>query len=111
MIKIIDDDGDFNYSRLKNLGFKSLNGSYILFLNNDISFNGDDLWIYKMMRKMDDEKDIGALGIKLLSSDRITVQCSGVVVGIGHIATNLFSGNPDNRGYYRYDSSDRDVRH
>ncbi len=107
-IKIIMDDREFNYSRLNNLGATKSSSEYLLFLNNDIGFTGDELWLYKMMRLITEEKDIGALGVKLLYPDK-KIQCAGVVIGMGHAATNFFAGREDNIGYFRWDSCPRDV--
>ncbi len=79
-IKIITDNGNFNFSRLNNLGVKNAEGEYILFLNNDIEII-DGKWLEIMLGyAMQDH--IGAVGPKLIYKNN-TIQHAGVVVGVG----------------------------
>jgi len=79
-IKIVTYEGEFNYSKVCNLGVKESTGDYILLLNNDtqvITIN----WIEELLMYAQ-RPDIGAVGGKLYYEDK-TIQHAGVVIGLG----------------------------
>ncbi len=91
-VKLIRDDGAFNYSRLNNMAAKAATGSVLLFLNNDTELiNQDSLRL--MLQNLRDK--IGVVGAKLLYSDN-TVQHCGVVLGLGGIAGHIGRGLSEN---------------
>ena len=80
-------DCDFNYSYINNEAVKKAKGDYLLFLNNDIEVIDSDFLDQMVGYAM--QKHIGAVGIKLLYSDK-KVQHAGVVLGYGGVAGHIF---------------------
>jgi len=79
-IQVISYEGEFNYSKVNNLGVKSATGEYVLLLNNDtevISVN----WIEELLMYAV-RPDVGAVGAKLYYENH-TIQHAGVVIGLG----------------------------
>ena len=79
-IKIVTYTGEFNYSKVNNLGVSEATGDYILLLNNDtqvITIN----WMEELLMYAQ-RPDIGAVGGKLYYADK-TIQHAGVVIGLG----------------------------
>lgn len=79
-IKVITYDGEFNYSRINNLGVSQATGDYVLLLNNDtqvITVN----WMEELLMYAQ-RQDVGAVGGKLYYGDK-TIQHAGVVIGLG----------------------------
>lgn len=79
-VKVITYKGDFNYSRINNLGVTQATGEYVILLNNDTQVITPD-WIEEMLMYAQ-RKDVGAVGAKLYYEDR-TIQHAGVVLGLG----------------------------
>lgn len=79
-VRIIHDNGDFNFSRLNNEAVKICKGDYVLLLNNDIEVINDN-WL-EIMLGYAQQNHIGAVGPMLLFKDK-TIQHAGVVVGVG----------------------------
>ncbi|MCM1086700.1 MAG: glycosyltransferase family 2 protein [Muribaculaceae bacterium] len=80
LIRIVTYEGDFNYSRINNLGVSKATGDYVILLNNDtevITLN----WMEELLMYAQRE-DVGAVGAKLYYGDR-TIQHAGVVIGLG----------------------------
>ena len=79
-IKVVTYDGEFNYSRINNLGVSQATGDYALLLNNDtqvITVN----WMEELLMYAQ-RQDVGAVGGKLYYGDK-TIQHAGVVIGLG----------------------------
>lgn len=79
-IRVVTYEGEFNYSRINNLGVSVSSGEYVLLLNNDtqvITLN----WMEELLMYAQRE-DVGAVGCKLYYEDR-TIQHAGVVIGLG----------------------------
>lgn len=79
-IKVVTYDGEFNYSRINNLGVSQATGDYVLLLNNDtqvITVN----WMEELLMYAQ-RQDVGAVGGKLYYGDK-TIQHAGVVIGLG----------------------------
>ena len=79
-VKIVVYEGDFNYSRINNLGVEYAAGDYVLLLNNDTQVITFD-WMEELLMYAQRE-DVGAVGAKLYYGDR-TIQHAGVVIGMG----------------------------
>ena len=91
-VKVVYYKGDFNYSKICNFGVKASKGEYILLLNNDVEMiNLDSL---TEMADLLQRENVGAVGAKLLFSDR-SIQHAGVVIGLGSIAGHLFHAKKD----------------
>lgn len=79
-IRVVTYEGEFNYSRINNLGVAQAEGEYVLLLNNDTSVITPD-WIEELLMYAQ-RSDVGAVGAKLYYEDR-TIQHAGVVLGLG----------------------------
>jgi GT2 family glycosyltransferase len=88
-VSIVYDDGDFNFSRLINIGVKASKGSLLLLLNNDIEFTHP--YCLEPMISYAEEEDVGAVGALLFYPDG-TIQHAGVGVGIKKGVQHLFAG-------------------
>jgi len=96
--KVINVDGEFNYSKINNIAVEKSKGEYLLFLNNDTEVI-TPTWINSMVGYAM-QKHIGAVGVKLLYPDD-TVQHGGVILGIDETARHAFLHTPrDSYGYY-----------
>ncbi len=80
LIRVITYEGEFNYSRINNLGVSQAAGEYVLLLNNDTGVITPD-WIEELLMYAQ-RSDVGAVGAKLYYEDR-TIQHAGVVLGLG----------------------------
>ncbi len=79
-IQIVTYEGEFNYSRINNLGVSKADGEYVTLLNNDTQVITLD-WMEELLMYAQ-RKDVGAVGAKLYYEDR-TIQHAGVVIGLG----------------------------
>lgn len=79
-IKVITYEGEFNYSKINNLGVSQTTGKYVLLLNNDTQVITLD-WIEELLMYAQ-RQDVGAVGAKLYYEDK-TIQHAGVVLGLG----------------------------
>jgi len=96
--RVIRYEGEFNFSRMNNLGAANADGDHFLFLNNDTEVITPD-WIEAMVEHSQ-RNEIGAVGAKLVSPDGY-VRHAGDVVGLGGIAGHAFDGLPVNdAGYF-----------
>lgn len=88
-VNIVSDPGDFNFSRLINLGAEHASGELLLLLNNDTEAISPG-WLEEMVRHVV-RKDIGCVGAKLLYPD-MTIQHAGVILGLGGYAAHSHRG-------------------
>lgn len=79
-IRVITYEGEFNYSKINNLGVSQTTGKYVLLLNNDTQIITLD-WIEELLMYAQ-RQDVGAVGAKLYYADK-TIQHAGVVLGLG----------------------------
>ncbi|MFL2938745.1 MAG: glycosyltransferase, partial [Opitutales bacterium] len=106
-IRVIQSMGDFNFSRINNIGSREAKGEVLLFLNNDV-FAHEKGWFESMLAQVLLPKN-GCVGIKLLYPDE-KIQHAGVVLGLGGIAGHAYCGQPSNSsGYYSQLSLTRNV--
>ena len=82
-IKIIHDEGPFNFARLNNLAVSSTDGELICLLNNDVEIISPD-WLEEM-GSFAMQPDIGCVGARLYYPDG-RLQHAGVILGIGGVA-------------------------
>lgn len=94
-IKIVRDDGPFNYSALNNHAVQESSGELICMLNNDIEIIHDD-WLSEMV-SLAIRPEVGCVGAKLLYPDD-TIQHAGVIMGLGGYAAH------SHRGIGRYEA-------
>lgn len=96
--RVVRDNGDFNYSRLMNLGVTKASFDYVLMLNNDVEAI-EEGWLDEML-SLASRKDIGVVGAKLLYPDQ-TIQHAGVILGLGGYAAHSHRGiYKDSVGYF-----------
>ncbi len=97
----------FNYSAINNFGVKYAKGKYLLFLNNDVEVITPD-WLERMLGNCQ-RTAVGAVGARLFYPDG-TIQHAGIVVGMGGIAGNMFTGMDGKRtGYLHKAAIQQDV--
>lgn len=89
-VRVIRDDGPFNFSRLSNAGVRAGVGrGQILLLNDDIAPVSED-WIERLASRLDDPA-VGAVGPLLLYPDE-RVQHAGMYLGFRGIAGHALRG-------------------
>lgn len=97
----------FNYSKLNNFGASYANGEYYICLNNDITVITPE-WMEELLGHCQ-RSEVGIVGAKLYFPDN-TIQHAGIIVGIGGIAGNMFTGMSRNRtGYFHKASLQQDL--
>lgn len=82
-VRVLRDDGPFNYSALNNKAAAMAQGEVLVLLNNDTEVI-EPKWL-EIMVSHALRPGIGAVGAKLLYPDR-TIQHAGVVLGLGGLA-------------------------
>ena len=103
----IDENGEFNYSRLINLGVKNVDGDFVIQLNNDTKILTKN-WL-EMMIGYSQQKEIGAVGGRLYYEDK-TIQHAGIIVGLSGIAGNMLVNLPyGEKAYFGRESATRNV--
>jgi GT2 family glycosyltransferase len=95
---VFRDEGDFNFSRLNNLGVQHANGEYVLLLNNDIEVESQG-WLSEMVA-LAIQPEIGCVGARLWYPDG-RLQHGGVILGLGGFAAHAHRGMPrGNVGFF-----------
>lgn len=94
-IRIIPNEGEFNYSAVNNAGARLAHGDLLLFLNNDVEALDTD-WLAEMVRWAD-MPGVGIVGAKLLYPDG-RIQHAGIVVGMTGHAGHLYAGQREITG-------------
>lgn len=97
-IRVIRDDGPFNFARINNDAVRHARGEILGFINNDIQVIRPD-WLHEMVSNVV-RKDVAAVGARLLFPNG-TVQHAGVITGIGGVAGHQFKTHSMNSlGYF-----------
>jgi len=92
-IRVIEDFGDFNFSRLINAGAAKASGDVLLLLNDDVKPTRPD-WLKRITASVMN-KEVGAVGARLLYPDE-SIQHAGVMLGLGGAAGHPWKGlTPD----------------
>lgn len=106
-IKVLRDDGPFNFSRLNNIAVASASHDFICLLNNDVEpCDGD--WLSSMMRHCL-QPAVGAVGARLLYPNG-RIQHAGVALGVGDAAGHIQrSVDPASRDHCSWHSVSRQV--
>lgn len=87
-LTILRAEGEFNWSRLNNLGARSATGELLLFLNNDIEIISPD-WLDELVANVS-RPGIGAVGALLLYPNH-TIQHAGVALRLLGMAGHPFA--------------------
>lgn len=82
-LRLIKDNGDFNYSRLNNHAAQVATGELLLLLNNDTEVI-EPMWLSELVQ-IATRPGVGCVGAKLLYTDQ-RIQHGGVILGLGGIA-------------------------
>lgn len=96
--RVIDVQGEFNFSKFCNLGVHHSAGQLVLFLNDDVEPITPN-WLSEMV-SIASRKEIGCVGAKLLYPND-TIQHAGIILGIRGFAGHAFRGFPKSHpGYF-----------
>ena len=98
-VVIIRNEENLGFSRACNQGAAAASGRHLLFLNNDTEALAG--WFDPLVRVLDHEPDVGAVGCKLLYPDG-TIQHAGVAFG-------EVEGGPALVGFHRWHQSPADT--
>jgi glycosyltransferase involved in cell wall biosynthesis/SAM-dependent methyltransferase len=96
-IRLLQDSGPLNFSRLHNTAAKEARGEVLILLNNDTEVLSPD-WLAEMVSLALLAK-IGAVGAKLLYPDG-TVQHGGILMGVAECSAHAHNGIPKEAGGY-----------
>ncbi|WP_122490562.1 glycosyltransferase [Pseudomonas viridiflava] len=97
-IRVVRDEGPFNYSALNNAAVRSANGELVGLINNDIEVITPD-WLSEMV-SIALQPDVGAVGARLWYPDD-TLQHGGVIAGLGGVAGHSHKDLPKGApGYF-----------
>lgn len=88
-IRIVRDDGEFNWSRLSNVGAAHARGDILFFMNNDVEVISAD-WADRLASRASHPRVATAGPLLLYPDDRI--QHAGVVIGYGGFADHVYAG-------------------
>jgi glycosyltransferase involved in cell wall biosynthesis/predicted O-methyltransferase YrrM len=83
LVKVVRDDGPFNYSALNNKAIAQSQSDIVALVNNDIEIISGG-WLREMV-SLGIRQDVGCVGAKLYYPDN-TIQHAGVVIGLGGVA-------------------------
>ena len=94
---VIRVEGEFNFSKLNNVGVAQARGEFVALLNNDLEVM-DGGWLREMVSQAA-RPEIGAVGARLWYPDG-TMQHGGVILGVGGVATHAHVGLRRQHGYF-----------
>ncbi len=97
VLRILRDDGEFNYSALNNRAVAAARGAVIGLVNNDIEVISPD-WLSEMV-SIALQPGVGAVGARLWYANR-TLQHGGVVLGFGGVAGHAHKNLPEGKFGY-----------
>jgi len=97
-IRVLRDDGPFNFSRINNRAVQHARGTILGFVNDDVEVISAE-WLSELVG-IALQPGVGAVGAKLLYPDD-SVQHAGVVLGIGGVGSHAFKyQSRDAHGYF-----------
>ena len=91
-VRVLRDEGGFNFSRLNNRAAREATGEVLVLLNNDIEITRHD-WLREMVSQVL-RPGVGTVGARLLYPDG-RIQHAGVALGLGR-----FDGGPGVAGHF-----------
>ncbi len=92
-VRIVEDAGPFNFSRLCNTGAQAARGEHLLFLNNDTEALTHD-WLEHLLTLAGDPR-VGIVGATLLYPDH-TIQHAGLLPRTDGVWVHPYRGQPAN---------------
>jgi GT2 family glycosyltransferase len=97
-VRVLRVPGEFNFSRLNNLGVAEARGEFLVLLNNDTEVQNGG-WLSKMLSHAA-RPEVGAVGARLWYPDG-KLQHGGVLLGIGGVAQHAHAGlDQTDAGYF-----------
>lgn len=106
-IHVVYWDSSFNYSAINNFGIRHAKGEYLLCLNNDMEVISSD-WMEELLGHCQ-RPGTGIVGARLYYPDD-TIQHAGIIVGLGGVAGNVFTGlKRGHTGYMHRESLQQDL--
>jgi len=96
-IRILEAGGEFNFSRLINLGASHARGSIFLLLNNDVEIMNPDC-LSELVSQVS-RPEVGVVGARLWYPNG-TLQHGGIILGAGGVASHIDSIRHDDPGYF-----------
>ena len=96
-IRVIEAAGEFNFSRLINLGASHARGSIFLLLNNDVEIMNSDCFVELVSQVS--RPEVGIVGARLWYPNG-TLQHGGVILGAGGVASHIDSIRREDPGYF-----------
>lgn len=90
-VRVVRDDGPFNYSRLNNMAARQSQADIIGLVNNDIEVISPG-WLDEMVSQVA-RPEVGAVGAMLYYPDD-TIQHAGVIIGMHGVAGHVYKGAP-----------------
>ncbi|MFH1446022.1 MAG: glycosyltransferase family 2 protein, partial [Chloroflexota bacterium] len=90
-IRILHEQGAFNYSRSNNIGAAEAKGEILLFLNNDVEIQSE-AWLTELVMWAE-RPEVGVVGARLMYPNG-RIQHAGVVLGLVGSAGHVFIGEP-----------------
>jgi GT2 family glycosyltransferase len=96
-IQIVESAGEFNFSRLINLGASRARGSIFLLLNNDVEIMNADC-LSELVSQVA-RPEIGVAGARLWYPNGI-LQHGGVILGVGSVGNHIDSIRREEFGYF-----------
>ena len=96
-IRIIEAAGEFNFSRLINLGARHARGSIFLLLNNDVEIINSDCLVELVSQVS--RPEVGIVGARLWYPNG-ALQHGGVILGAGGVASHIDSIRREDPGYF-----------
>lgn len=97
-IRILEEPGEFNFSRLCNRGVAASRGEIYLLLNNDIDVINSD-WLSELVSHAL-RPNVGAVGAMLYYPDG-SIQHAGVILGVGGVAGHAHTLLPQGADGYQ----------
>ncbi len=94
-MKLLQYEGEFNYSDINNFAVKHASGEHLLLLNNDVELCSEGF--LPEMLGYSQRDDVGAVGAMLYYPDD-TVQHAGLIVGLGGTAGVSHKGHERGNG-------------
>ena len=88
-VRILEWQGEFNYSAANNYGARQARGELLLFLNNDVEVI-DSGWLEEMARWVS-RPEIGVVGAKLIYPSG-AIQHAGIILGMEGHGSHIFGG-------------------
>jgi O-antigen biosynthesis protein len=96
-IRVLEAAGEFNFSRLINLGASHARGPIFLLLNNDVQIMNSDCLVELVSQVS--RPGVGIVGARLWYPNG-TLQHGGVILGAGGVASHIDSIRREDPGYF-----------